>query len=255
MPVELGEGAFWLLLAIGTLSGIASLWVFRRWSDAGQVRSAMNLVLAHLMEFQLFAGEPALIVRAQYDLLAANARFLRLVALPSLILALPMAALLMASAAIFGKSALPPDQPAVVTVHYDPHSSQAGMIRLESPAGLDIETDSVRVPRESQISWRIRPRSATSGELRVFEGGRAVTKKISAKPGLQWLSERRSNSLLGFLYSPSELPFSSSAIQFIELQYPSATVFRTHWLVWFCVGSLLGFCIPALITNRSKEFG
>ena len=75
--VDLGAIAFWLLLGTGAFCGILSAWVFRRFSNVERLREVSNQILAHLLEFRLFAYEPALILRAQRDLIGANIPLLR----------------------------------------------------------------------------------------------------------------------------------------------------------------------------------
>ena len=60
------------------LSGLLAIVVFRACSDQDAIRRASNRLMAHLMEFRLFIDEPALIIRAQRDLLIDNWRLLRL---------------------------------------------------------------------------------------------------------------------------------------------------------------------------------
>ncbi len=57
---ELGPLAFWIVSAFGLLSGFLSMWAFRRWSNPARIRSAMNRIVAHLLEFRLYSDEPAL---------------------------------------------------------------------------------------------------------------------------------------------------------------------------------------------------
>jgi len=94
--IDLGMPALASLVPISILSGIGMLLVFRRTSDQAAVRLAKSLVTAHLLEFRLFMDEPRLILKAQRDLIVANARFLKLMLRPLLVLALPMALLLAA---------------------------------------------------------------------------------------------------------------------------------------------------------------
>lgn len=237
MPIELGQAAFWLLIGIGALSGMASLSAFRRWSDPAKLRIAVNHLLAHLMEFQLFADQPLVILRAQYDLVMANVRFLRLLVLPSLLLLLPYAALLVAMEGFFGKAVLPLGRPLVVTLQCTANARrELPEVSLQAPPGIEVETDPVRVPSESQISWRVRPTFASVGYLRVSANGRVLIKKISSTPGLQWL------------FNPLEFPRNP-----IWFRYPDATVFHAHWLVWFSAGSLFGFLFSALIPRRHEK--
>lgn len=236
-PVDFGSSAFWSLLAAGAVSGAASLWLFRRWSDQARLSAASRRVLAHLMEFRLFADEPALIVRAQWDLLKANAALLRTILVPSLLLTIPFAVVLVIASAFFDRGPLRAGEAAVVTIQC------AGVIhdvRLEAPPGIAVEAPPVRVSSERQISWRVRPVHAVAGRLQFRWDGQTVEKSISAMPGLQWLSEQRSGSVLGYVAHPREQPFRSAAIDWIRIQYPSATVLGFPWPLWFSCGAFAG---------------
>jgi hypothetical protein len=242
--VDLGAKAFWLLIGAGVLSGIASFWTFRHWSDTAKLRLAVNHIVAHLFELRLFADEPALLLRAQRDLLTANGKLLRQVAAPSLLLVLPFSVLLVTLDAFCGRAPLQPGQPAVVTLECGTPLPQT---QLEAPAGIQVETLPVRVLRLSQISWRIRPLQAVDGELQVHLNGRVITKSISSTPGLQWLSASRAGSIGSFLLHPLEPPYSGSAVHSISIRYPSATIFNLNWLVWFLAGSLIGAGFLAIL--------
>ena len=245
--VDLGGSALGLLMAAGALSGAASLWAFRRWCDSGRLRAASNVMLAHLMEFRLFTEEPLLILRAQRDLLAANARLLRLVALPSLLLTVPFALALTAADAYFARAPLRAGEAAVVTVQ-----SAAGLpnVQLQAPPEIVVETPPVRARFRNQISWRVRPSRAASGTLRLRWDGRSIEKSIAASPGLHWLSEQRSGSLLGYLGHPRELPFSDRAIDWVRIQYPGANVFGFSWLVWYSMAACGGALLASLGASR-----
>ncbi len=238
---ELGVEAFWLVIAAGALSGFASWSFFRRWSDPIELRKAINGIVAHLFELRLFAQEPVLVLRAQRDLLTANFYFLRQVITPSLILVLPFAILLVALDSLFGKAPLQLGKPAIVTLELShsarPKSAEA---KLDAPPGIAVETPPVQVLSMSQISWRLRPVRAAKGELRLRYCGRVITKSISSEPGIQWLSGTRAGSVWRFLENPSELPFSSSAIDSVSISYPAASILHVNWLVWFMISSLAG---------------
>ena len=241
--VDLGAAAFAWLMAAGALSGIASLWAFRHWTDSAKLRVATNAMLAHLMEFRLFTDEPLLIVRAQRNLLRANARLLRLIAVPSLLLTLPFALVLVAADAFFARAPLRPGEAAVVTVQY--RSAGFPGVQLQAPPEIAVETPPVHAPFKRQVSWRVRPNRAVSGQLRLQWDARTVEKSIASAPGLHWLSEQRSASLLGYLGHPRELPFSGAAVDWISIQYPTAQVFGFHWLVWYSLAA----CGAALIST------
>lgn len=239
-----GATALCFVLAAGALSGVGSKWVFARFGDAGALRTATNRILAHLLEFRLFADEPRLIVRAQRDLLRANALFLRLAIVPSLILLVPFGALLAAADALCGHAPLMPGQTSTVTVRY---SAQAAValreLQLKAPAGLQVETPPIRISRTREVSWRVRAVRSASGDLEVRIGDRTIRKAICARPGVHWISDRR----IGFpdvLFHPSEIPLTGSEIEAITVQYSSGRIFHFHWLFWFVIGSLTGLLLP-----------
>ncbi|HCC58857.1 MAG TPA: hypothetical protein DEQ47_16675 [Solibacterales bacterium] len=245
--VDLGTRAFAWLMAAGALSGALSLWAFRRWCDTDKLRAASNVMLAHLMEFRLFTDEPVLILRAQRELLVANARLLRLILLPSLLLTAPFGVVLVAADAFFARAPLRPGEAAVITVQY---AFRLPNVQLQAPPEIVVETPPVRARFRKQISWRVRPSRASSGKLRLRWNATVIDKSISASPGLHWVSEQRSGSLLGYLAHPRELPFSDRAIDWIRIQYPSANVLGFHWLVWYSTAACCGALLTTLGASR-----
>jgi hypothetical protein len=249
--VELGAKAFWLVLVAGVVSGVISWWVFRHWSNTAKLHVAGNRILAHLLELRLFAAEPALVMRAQRDLIAANFEFLRFATIPSLLLVIPFAVFLIAMNAIFGHVPLRIGQPAIVTLEYRASPRTAlPQAQLVAPDGILVETPPVRIPAASQISWRIRPVRTISGDLRITFNGLSMSKSISSNPGLQWLSDARAGSLALFLVHPLESPFSHSMLKTVSVGYPPATIIRLNWLVWFSIASVAAFLASALFPRR-----
>lgn len=238
--VELGHRAFWWVAALGASSGAFSLLAFRRWSDAEKLRVAGNAVAAHLMEFRLFPNEPLVIFRAQRELLVANGRLLWLLLGPMVLLTMPFALLLAIADAFFGRAPLRAKEAAVVTAHY---RSALPPVQLRSPPGFSVETLPVQVRSQNEVSWRIRPNGESRGTLQLRWGSQVLGKTVSSAPGLQWISEQRSASVLSFLAHPREPPYIAGAIDWVSIQYPAATIFGYHWLVWFslaaCGGALL----------------
>jgi len=228
--VDLGADAFWWLIATGMLFGIGSTVLFRRWSDGEKIRIAANAMLAHLMEFRLFVDEPDLILRAQRDLLLANARLLRLMLTPMLLLTVPSAVTIAIASAFFSQGALRPGEAAVVTAHY---RGELPDVELRLPIGVALETLPVRIPREHEISWRVRPSRACQGNLQLRLNSRVLAKSISAGSGLHWISEQRAGSVLSYLAHPLELPFSDGTIDWVRVQYHPAKILGLHWTIWF----------------------
>jgi len=145
------------LIPLSALCGIVTGLVFRRFGSGG-LKQTVNRILAHLMELRLFLDEPALVWRAQRDLLRENLRLFRHIALPCLITAPLMALVLWQGDLFYGHGPLRAGEAVVVTAR-DLNA------RLEAPADVAVESPAVRIPRLNEVSWRVRPVHEFSGSL------------------------------------------------------------------------------------------
>jgi hypothetical protein len=227
------------LALIGVLTAGGMLWAIRRFSDQAAMGALKRRVRAHLYELRLFADEPALIWRAQRELLRLSLRRLRLMLPPALALALPTLLLLIHLDAFYGHAPLAPGAAAVVTVQMKAFSS---LPRLEAPAGVAVETPPVRVQSERQLSWRLRPLREVSGRLRLVSAEGVVEKEIESGQGRRYVSVRRVSSVAQRLRHPGEPRLSGGSIEWIEIRYPPAKVrlgrLELPWLVWFAAVAL-----------------
>jgi hypothetical protein len=217
--VDLGSPALAVTVLAGLVAGLASALVFRRFTDSARLRRTVNRMLAHVLELRLFLDEPPLVFRAQRDLLLENARLLRLVFLPCLLLAIPYTLLINELNAFLGHAPLAVGVAAVITVHLD--REPATDLELIAPPQFAVETAGVHVLASRQVSWRLRPLQPAAGEIAVRGAGpeRAIT--VIAGPGIHRLT----------------------AVRWIEVPYPQATVLGFHWAVWFSLSTLLGAVI------------
>ena len=240
----------WSLLAISVFLGIGMLWVFGRMSNQKEIRRTRNRLKASLMELRLFGDEPALVFRAQRDLLTGNGRLLALTLRPALILTVPLLLLLSFLEPFYGRSPLPVGQPALVTVHMKQPINANTALRLEAPSGIVVETPPVRALSESEVSWRIRPKDHVNGTLRVVLPNETIEKTITAGSGRGYASDRRASSWSDWIWYPGESRIASETVDWVEIRYPSAEVqwfgIAFHWLVWLLVISM----ITALLFKR-----
>lgn len=221
---EAGGKALWTLIPVGALYGVVAVLVFRRFADEVLIRRSVNRVLAHVMELGLFLDSPGLVLRAGRDLLRENVRLLRLAILPGGILALLFAFLFPPLNAIYGRAPLPVGEPSVVTIQMK--DAVMPSVQLEAPAGIVVETPGIRVLRDRQISWRVRPLRQTSGDLRFHFKDRALT------AGMHGF----------FLRDP--------AIRWIEVRYPKATILSLSWLAWLVISSSVSAVVFGLCWKR-----
>jgi len=237
--------AYWLsLTAIAVANGLAALWVFARFSDQKRIEIAKRKLRAHLYAFRLFAEEPALILRAQKQLLIWNGRYLALVLVPAIIIGIPTFVLLIQMDAVYGRRPLAPAESAMVTARFD----TAADLRLISPTlegrGVQVETPPVRMASEHQVSWRIRAASDASGSLLLRDPTISASKTVQVGLGLRYLSVRRVASVLEWLRYPGEARLPAGDVQWIEVSYPDA---ERHWLLWFSI-----VCLITMLVFRTR---
>ena len=241
------------LTAIGMANGLAALWVFARLSDQKRIEIAKRKLRAHLYAFRLFVDEPALIFRAQKQLLIWNGRYLALVLVPAIIIGIPTLVLLMQLDAVYGRRTLAAGESAIVTAHFD----TATDLRLISPMlegrGVEVETPPVRIASQHQVSWRVRAASDASGSLLLRVPKTKASKTVQVGPGLRYLSVRRVASVVDWLRYPAEAPFPAGDVQWIEVSYPDAKIYifgvGMHWLLWFSI-----VCLITMLVFR-RRFG
>jgi hypothetical protein len=228
------------LTAIAVAYGLAALWVFARFTDQKRIEIAKRKLRANLYAFRLFVDEPALIFRAQKQLLIWNGRYLALVLVPAIIIGIPTVALLMQLDAVYGRRALAAGESAIVTAHFD----NATDLRLISPVlegrGVEVETPPARVASEHQVSWRVRAASAASGSVLLG----SASKSVQVGRGLTYLSVRRVASVVDWLRYPGEARLPAGGVQWIEVSYPDA---QTHWLLWFSM-----VCLITMLVSRRR---
>lgn len=243
--------AMWSLLIISVLLGVGMLWVFGRMSNQKEIRKTRNRLKASLFEMRLFGDEPALLFRAQKNLLIGNFRLLALTLRPAIVLTVPLLLLVSFLEPFYGRSPLPVGQPAIVTVHLkQPMNANTPAPRLEAPSGIVIETPAIRVLSENEVSWRIRPNDHVNSTLQVVLSNETIAKTIAAGGERGYASDRRASSWSDWIWYPGESRIASETVDWIEIRYPSAEVrlfgIEFHWLVWLLAISM----ITALLFKR-----
>lgn len=233
----------WTLTFISVAAGFALLWAFGRFSDQERIEGAKRKLRAHLYAFRLYADEPALIFRAQKQLLAWNARYIGLMLRPALVVTVPMILLLLQLDAVYGRRALAPGETAIVTAQLDRRADLTRLTPALDSLAVAVETPPVRVPADHQVCWRVRATGSAPEPVLLHISNLAVSKDVEAGPGLRYIPERRVASLFDWLFHPGEALLPGGPVRWIEVSYPSADInvfgFGINWLVWFCIVSAL----------------
>jgi hypothetical protein len=125
--------------------------------------------------------------------------------------------------------------------------------QLNAPPEVHVDGPPVRAVDAREVSWRIEPLRALSGSLTFFVGGRPVRKMIEAGTRQRFIPGRSVRSQLEALRSPDERRIPSDQVEWIEIQYPEASLqilgIRWNWMVWFFAVSMA----TALLLK--KQFG
>jgi hypothetical protein len=241
---------FWALLAVSLVTTFIFLEVFRCTTNSTKLQEAKNNMQARLLEVRLFKDSPSIVLAALAGMLTCNLRYLKHSLKPTLLMLPPLVVLMIHLDAWFGHAPLRPGQAALVTVKILESSRQAfNDISLEAAAGLAIETPSLRVPQEKEISWVVRARQTGQYSLNVKGAGSAAQKTIVvAERGWERVAPRLVTA--GFWNQwahPGEasLPKGGS-VEWVEVNYPDRSLglfgWEAHWLVlFFLLTCVLGF--------------
>jgi hypothetical protein len=188
----------WTLAIAGALYGFAMFWIWRRTARGPALLTAVKRIQGHLLEFWLFVDEPRAIWKSWKGLLVSNARLLRLLFVPFLIFSILSAPLFFLLDARYGTRPLEVGKPAVISIPFD--GAHQRLPELVAPEGISIESPPVLVPSLHQVSWRIRPWRAFSGQLQWISGDAKLSRRINAgerHPDVHWSLWFLAFSLLG----------------------------------------------------------
>lgn len=208
--IDLGYGALIGIASISVAATVIAMLVVRRWSDQDGVSRAKAQANAHLFELRLFMDDPAQILRSQRALVVDQLRLMKLLLKPLVILCLPMALVMWILDSLYSRAPLRVGEATVISVGARQHS-------ITTPDSVAVETKPVFITSTEETSWRIRPRQPVSGAVRVA--------------GMQ--ATLVSGSGTAFLPRPLMRHVG------IRIEYPSATVFGFHWILWFMLLSLI----------------
>ncbi len=244
------------LTVISLLLGVLMLFAFKWLGNPEALETSRRRMQAHLMEMRLFDREPKIVIKALRDLLWWNLRFFVASLRPALVATAPMVLLFVQMEHYYGVRPLQPGESAVVTATLQPSAEAPDTVELHASNGLRVATRPVRVPRLSQVSWRIEAEKPGDHRILLEVDGERVTKTVTVGEAPTRVSMRRVvRGDQAFWLYPIEEPFESSKVRFLEVRYPTTEVsiagLRTHWLVWLVLISVVGaFAIRAAVNTR-----
>ena len=250
VPLEAYVGLFgdahplWSLAPLSVVVGILMLWVFGATSNQKAIERAKKKMQAYLLELRLYGDDPALLFKAQGNLILSNLRYLGLMLVPAIYLTVPMVVLLYHMDAVYGVAPLHPGEPVVLTMQAAGRlTPKTEVPQLTLPAGFVADTPAARALEEGQYSWRLHAEQPGHGDLTFRWMGQEFTKSLDAGDDLRYVSPRRESSWWSSIASPGEELLAVENLDWIELRYPGAEIdtgsWSLHWLVWFLIISIV----------------
>ena len=243
----LGDGA--QLVAVSVVLGVAVTLLFKVLLDKPRLESARNDLRASLFEIWLYRHEPGVVLRAEWELVRANGRYVGALFPPLCVAMLVVSPLLVQSFHRFGLEPIAPGSEVLLTAQLAVGAATGDAVtappELEWTSGRGEVTATVRKPSVDQLVWRLRPHEAGIHTLRLSRGAQAETMPlhVGSTHG-ESVVQARETSPWRLLVQPRGAALASgSGLERVTLEYPEAD---TTWLVWLTVVSLLA----TLITNR-----
>ena len=241
---------FWAMLAVCLVATFIFLEVFRRTTHSAKLEEAKNKMQARLLEVRLFKDSPSIVLGALAGMLACNLRYLKLSLKPTLFMLPPLVVLMIHLDAWFGHAPLRPGQTALVRMKLLEFSQQVSDdVSLKVPLGLTIETPSLRIPNEKEISWVVRASQKGQYTVSIRSGERAAQQTIVVTDG-SWDRVMPRVVTEGF-WNQWAYPGGASlpqygTIEWVDVDYPDRSFalfgWKTHWLVlFFLLTCVLGF--------------
>jgi|HubBroStandDraft_1064217.scaffolds.fasta_scaffold03009_4 hypothetical protein len=223
----------WSLTAIAVFTGVALLWVWKRFSNRERIALAKRQTRAQLYAMRLYADDPALIFRAQGRLLIWTGRYLAQMLRPTAVAVAPLFLLFLQLDNIYGHRPLAPGESAIVTAQFGGRADVRTLDAALEGRGVLVETPGVRISERRQVCWRVRTdrrlEPVPTGSVLLHVHGTAVVQAVECGHGPRI-------PLALWNASPS-----------IEVSCPAATLdvfgFGIGWPWWFLVVSGLAMAV------------
>ena len=232
------------LTIVALVTAVLALLVVKRTSNQARVRRAKDGMYAALLEMRLFNDDIAAVLRAQWDVLRSNGRYLAAAFVPVLWLILPFGLVAAELDAFYASDGLALNQPAVLTAHLrDGSTLNSGDVTLAVPSGVDADSATLWFPATRDLVWRLHAVAAGRYALVVRTPSENVSKTLVASDAVARRSPSRTRQTgLAMLEPSSEPPLdAASAFDAISLTYPprDMDVFGWHAPWWALYGALV----------------
>jgi hypothetical protein len=244
----------WLgMVLISLITGITLLLIFRAVSNQRGIRATKGQIMSHLLEVLLYRDEIRVVLRAQARLFKDNLRYLGQALVPLAFMIVPVGFMLVQTDLRYGRRPLRPEERAIVSVKLHPGCRETvspGQVSLSAPAGVVVETPSLRMPLIDQVDWRIRAVDPGLHQLRFDVQGKEFVKEIViGEYGRRVSTARVDGGVWSQFTHPGESPLPADLpVTSVEVSYPRATLSLFGWQLswiyaWLILSMAFGYAI------------
>lgn len=223
------------LLFVSLVASVGILLVFRVASNQKALDQVKRKMTACLFEIRLLNDDMRAIFRAQFEMFRHIGRYFWLSLIPMLWLMIPLVLLIAQLQAYYGYEGFKPGDTAIVKLEL---SEQPGTERpevtLHASDGIRIETASVWIPSERELSWRVAMLQPGDHQLIFEHAGSKNVKSVLVSDRAVRRSPVRPSSWTGQLLFPSEAAVSAP-IEQIVINYADTDVWGMHWMILFFI--------------------
>ena len=162
-PFE-GMSVWVSLLPLSILFTVFALYVFKWTSNQAALDRVKRRIHAGIFEIRLWNDDLRSIARSQVDIVGQVVKQLALTLVPLLWMLIPFAIIIPQLQFRYGYSGLAPGQSALLEVTMraegesgttpDPKRPKPEL-RLEAPAGVEVQTEGLWIPLENEMIWRV----------------------------------------------------------------------------------------------------
>jgi hypothetical protein len=245
----------WGALAAAALAtSVLVLLIVRRTSSPATIARARRRLIARVLELVLFRHDAMVSFGAAGRILSANLVYLATLLVPLAVSLVPMALILAQLSCWFDARPLQVGEAAVLEVKL-----RDGMNVMDRPLiitgaeAVRVETEGVRIPRLTEIDWRVRGARPGVDWLEIRCGDEpAVRKHVAVGDDFQKVSRQRSRADLWEQFlNPAEAPIEGPAsVERVRVRYPARELYlgstEINWLLAFFVLTI----VLALILKR-----
>jgi hypothetical protein len=252
-PIGLLPG--WLsATAVGALSGVLLLGVFKYTSNQKAIRRVRDDINANMLALKLFKDSVKVAFRAQGRLFVGAFWLFVYGVIPLLVMIIPVTLLLGQLSLWYQQRPLRVGEEAVVTLKLNGGCEDSFPdVTLQSPDAAKILLGPVRVASKREVCWNIVARQTGQHRLMFQVGDQTFEKDLAIGDGFMRVSAQRPGwDWSEVLTHPRESPFPRhSPVRSIEIDYPrrvSWTSGSDWWLVyWFGLSLVAAFCFKGVL--------